>query len=642
MQRIQSITLRNFKYFYGLETQQPQNKIVLNQNNLLLYGENGSGKSSIYWALYTFLQSCFKENSEIEKYFDPTNSQNLRNRFAKDTDISGIILEIISKNGTITKEISNQKLETNTKTDTTINKIIAGSDFINYKYLAKLYDFRNSEEIDLFSWFEREVLMFIDFEEAYTDNNGDLSESTLASDWWQFIAKNYKDLPKNSTKYNTPKQSSPEYIRYTQQTIPKFIELLKRFLGNITAKANDYLKKEFKEYFEIDFSLRSISCAYNKTIRGKSRDGKLHIPKIPLKVIFNHDKLETTNKKISKPHTFLNEARLTAIALSIRLAMLDERLYDDNSASLLILDDLLLSLDMSHRDKVLDIILKKVDEYQILILTHDRAFYNLCKNRIENRFKSGWEFKEMYQDVNDNNIPCPFIPEQKNYYDLAKKHLKEFDYPACANYLRKESEKLLRELLPLNKTIQSDLTNGSKSLLLNALINQFETYYLKLGGDFTPFEKLNEYKTLLMNPLSHHNIEAPIYKQELLNTFKILDDLHKIGIKVYETDLENKTPFILKETDINGDEWEFVFYLKKKFTIWKELSGDIFFNNPKCYFESRRNLTKDTAIETFSQTDDFKLKKQFKRIRHALGIKNIVANNLIDIIYRDGDGVKLI
>lgn len=104
MQRIQSITLRNFKFFYGLETEQKQNKIDLNQNNLLLYGENGSGKSSIYWALYTFLQSCLKTDVQIKKYFDPTDSQNLRNRFSSDTDDSAIILEIVDENGARTKK----------------------------------------------------------------------------------------------------------------------------------------------------------------------------------------------------------------------------------------------------------------------------------------------------------------------------------------------------------------------------------------------------------------------------------------------------------------------------------------------------------------------------------------------------------
>lgn len=41
--------------------------------NLLLHGENGSGKSSLYWALYTFLQSARKQTSNVAKYFDPAD-----------------------------------------------------------------------------------------------------------------------------------------------------------------------------------------------------------------------------------------------------------------------------------------------------------------------------------------------------------------------------------------------------------------------------------------------------------------------------------------------------------------------------------------------------------------------------------------
>ena len=351
MQKIQSITLRNFKFFYGTENEQKQNKIDLNQNNLLLYGENGSGKSSIYWALYTFLQSCLKTDKQITKYFNPTDPQNLRNRFADNADDSAIVLEIVSPTGTITKEISNKKLETNKIADTTINKIIAGSDFINYKYLSKLYDFRNSEEIDLFPMFEQEVLMFLDFEKSYTDNKGALSTSTLAGDWWNFICTAPKTLTPNKKNINTANRYSPEYKMLVDETIPTFIKDLKSFLGRITIKANTILKDEFNEHFEVNFDEQTINCSYDNRVI----EYKIKKPKIPLKIKFNHSKLIAANQNIGKPHTFLNEARLTAIALAIRLAMLDERLYDENSASLLVLDDLLLSLDMSHRDKVLDI-----------------------------------------------------------------------------------------------------------------------------------------------------------------------------------------------------------------------------------------------------------------------------------------------
>lgn len=300
MQRIQSITLKNFKFFYGTETDFEHNKLVLNQNNLLLYGENGSGKSSIYWAFYTFLQSCLKDDEKIIKYFDPTDSQNLRNRFAEDNAVSAIVLEIINEAGTITKEISNNKLETNKENDSTINKIIAGSDFINYKYLSKLYDFRNSEEINLFDLFEREILMFIDFRVSYTDNQGNLSKSTLASDWWKYICEAPETLPPNKKNKNTANRNSVEYVRYVNTTLPKFVELLKSFLGKITTKTNKYLKEDFKEDFQIRFETDLITCSYNNWLGESAEVTK---PDIRLTVIFDHDKLAENKKSILRPWT---------------------------------------------------------------------------------------------------------------------------------------------------------------------------------------------------------------------------------------------------------------------------------------------------------------------------------------------------
>lgn len=479
MQKIKSITLRNFKYFFGKETEHPQNKIELDKQNLLLYGENGSGKSSIYWALYTFLQSAIKDpRSEIEKYFDPSKDQNLRNRFAQPDDESGIVVEFTAPSGGTIKELKRNTDRTysiNTYRDTFTERALIGSDFINYKFLSKIYDFRNSEPIDLFEMFERDILMFIDFGEAFTEHDGTLSTKTYASDWWKFICEGHQTLPKNTNKVA---ERTDEYIRFQTVTIPRFIALLKSFLIDITQGANDLLEKEFKEDFRIKFDTDSIECIFNKRIDGKNKqkDGKLHKPKIPLQVIFNHCSLAEANKAIIKPHTFLNEARLTAIALAIRLSILDRRPTFPNSARILVLDDLLLSLDMSHRDKVLDILLSDsfIRTYQILILTHDRAFYNMCKNRIQDRFDSGWIFKEMYQHQTDTGIPCPFIPEQSNYLDLAKKYLKEFDYPASANYLRKETERVLCKLLPTHLTInEKSLDTGSRTAQLDTLISRF-------------------------------------------------------------------------------------------------------------------------------------------------------------------------
>jgi len=635
MQKVKSITLRNFKYFFGHEDQYAQNKLTLDGANLLLYGENGSGKSSIYWALYTFLQSCLKEKrSEIEKYFNHEHEENLRNRFAANNADSGIIIEFEDSNtGRVVQEqIASWNISTFQSTQ--LKQSLVSSDFINYKYLSKLYDFRNSEGIDLFKLFERDIFMFIDFEEAYTKHDGSLSESTYASDWWKFISTEYKNLPKNNNNKKYAERSE-EYARFKNETIPKFIRLLKRFLEDITRVANEFLENEFKEAFIIEFDLDAIECVFNKRVEGKTRekDGKLHKPKIPLKVNFTHAHFDEGQESIHKPHTFLNEARLTAIALAIRFAILDRRPLFPNSARLLILDDLLLSLDMSHRDKVLDIILSPtfVDTYQLLIFTHDRAFFNMCRNRINDRFKSGWVFREMYQDENEDGIPVPFVPDNQNYLDRAKKYLKEFDYPACANYLRKETERLLTHILPQNLTIhlKDNDDEGSKPLKLENMIANLKTYFSQLGGDFTPFEKLKEHKDLLMNPLSHDNLDTPIYKRELISSIELIEKLKQLEVVVILTDSDHSNPLILKETDTAGDEWDYTFYLHENLRLIKTLDGNWLINNPKCFFTIRKNTTQNLADENINA--EGKLSPLYGNIRWRLGTKANETDNVKDL-----------
>ena len=54
MHKIKEVRLKNFKFFYG------EVPIELERQNALIFGENGSGKSTIYWAMYTFLQSVYR------------------------------------------------------------------------------------------------------------------------------------------------------------------------------------------------------------------------------------------------------------------------------------------------------------------------------------------------------------------------------------------------------------------------------------------------------------------------------------------------------------------------------------------------------------------------------------------------------
>ena len=73
---LHQLSIRNFKAF-------PAFDLNLEGRHLLLYGPNDSGKSSLYWALYTFLQSARKSTPDVTRYFDPAHLETLLNIHAE-------------------------------------------------------------------------------------------------------------------------------------------------------------------------------------------------------------------------------------------------------------------------------------------------------------------------------------------------------------------------------------------------------------------------------------------------------------------------------------------------------------------------------------------------------------------------------
>lgn len=79
---------------------------------------------------------------------------------------------------------------------------------------------------------------------------------------------------------------------------------------------------------------------------------------------------------IEHPRSFFNEAKITCMALALRLAILDNHPTTNEAPSVLFVDDLLISLDMSFRRKIIEILLTYTNKFQTFIFTHDRAFYH--------------------------------------------------------------------------------------------------------------------------------------------------------------------------------------------------------------------------------------------------------------------------
>jgi len=506
--RIETIEVYNFKFFEHTFT------LPIKCKNVLLFGENGSGKSSIFWSFYTHYQSVFKTPIDAQKYFLSGNKASLCNKFTAPGTHSGIRITYKDENGhTPVVEDSDTNLSVNSPAARSMmTDTVTSSDFFNYKFLSSIFDFKNSEENELFNVFEREILQYLTLDNALII--GGVNNGKDALTWWNFFKREYTNLPRNRKNYNDFNQNAPEYRAFLSM-LSQFNGDMRSALSQLIISANQILRDDFK--IPAQLTVRYIPATFNERIPGttRSRDRVVTAPQIILNAKMVH--ADIANQEIQHPNSFFNEAKLTCMALALRLAVLNGKPTEGVTyASTLFVDDLLISLDMNYRRKVVEILLNSAVNRQLLFFTHDRSLFYLVKEELSARkVVKDWLFYELYSKI-ENGHPTPELITPTTPIEEAKVFLHEHRIAACANALRRACEKELRRLLPYNKQLKKDPQELQTIQLLdlNGLICNFEKMRRDLGMPDIA-HGLSSDRRLLLNPFSHDDIETPFYKEEL-------------------------------------------------------------------------------------------------------------------------------
>lgn len=314
--KIKNVEIENFKFFKDVFS------INVDSKNILLYGENGAGKSSIYWSVYTHFQAYAKKQQEAQKYFTANHAQNLRNRYAAVDDNSAI--RICFDNGKGTTKIVEDSDKCYYANDPEVLRFMKftamSSDFMNYKFLSSLFDFRNSQDNEVFFLFEKEVFPYIDLDEQLWFISGEDANTYNAGEWWGYLVRTFKsnEIPR-SQRTNSFDQRTPLYKNY-QDLLHQFNELLHSKLDMLIAKANVIIKNDF--HLGAKIILQYKDATFNDRLGNRRFDGELHCPKIYLKASMVSDHL-VDDSIIEHPRSFFNEAKITCMALALRLAILD-------------------------------------------------------------------------------------------------------------------------------------------------------------------------------------------------------------------------------------------------------------------------------------------------------------------------------
>ncbi|MEA5391293.1 AAA family ATPase [Cyanobium gracile UHCC 0139] len=478
--RIQTIEITNYKAFLGTH------KIEVGGKNAFIYGENGSGKSSLYYALKDFFQSSMED-------IDLTNLENVFVPAGKEgkTAVRVTFKPNHQRQNKKKSYLFNAAInDARDPSDTSIRDGNRLKSFLTYKHLLAIHHLKKDEEINLFDLLVKGVLKHFKYSLTRGKELGELwadVEETIARSTGKEYPINKKKGDVNAAikAFNEAfgelfKPESPEYIlRHAQP---------------------------FLDYFSHNLALQLRFAQVRPT------DDYLRLNGAQVRV-----ELSYAGKAIDKPHLFLNEARLSAIAISIYLVMI-KRHVQGIPCKVLFLDDIFIGLDIANRLPLLTILDNEFPEYQVFITTYDKPWFEHARGFLEQKM-ADWKTLEFYAQACADGAETPFIMDGTDFFAKAEAHLNRCDYKAAAVYARSAFEKLIR----------IHCERKSKAVTFKTKLKDYKTedFWRVVKGDLpaTTQADIETYRPLVLNAFSHYNTERHEIKTELIRTIQAIKNL---------------------------------------------------------------------------------------------------------------------
>ncbi|WP_284653502.1 AAA family ATPase [Flavobacterium terrisoli] len=473
MKRITQIEIENFRAFYqSYKIRLPEGQ------NLLVYGENGSGKSSLYKALSIHLASSRLPTLGFSKnnYRPAGDDGFIRITFA---DQDPATLDIISASA-IDLEFGTSVVSNNVNflQDTELTK-----GFLDYRILLAVYNHREPNP-NLFSLILFELLQnFIPVGYGYplgvrfTELTHEIENSYTRQTWAYRIAIG------NLSTYET---------------------VLRDTLNRIFVQLNYFLIRYFKLNLRVGYTLRPfVASPYSwRTIPQE------------LNLTIKHNGLQVAHQS-----DYLNEARLSALSVCLYLAA-QKQIPQNIDFKILFLDDVFIGLDSGNRIPIAKILSEEFKEYQIFVTTYDRNWFELAQRFFKSHNSGKWESLELYsstQEISGLKVEIPIMLPYEENFDRGSyylHHKSRPDYPASANFFRKSLEEILKNNLPSHE-IRDENYAMIETYRLGALVSSGLKFLQKIAADDKILLELQNALPTLLHPLSHYELSTQVYKVEL-------------------------------------------------------------------------------------------------------------------------------
>lgn len=481
--RIKRMVLTDFRAFPGPGSV----NFDLDGGNLLVYGENGAGKSSLFYALRDFFS--LKPSRSLRQFKnifsgEPATACRVDVTF-DDGSPQAAWYQQPGSVATDATVLARRDIERHparsSPGDPRVMQAALRRACLDYRALLDT-NYKHNDEINLFDIAVNHLIH--DF--PVTVAGG---QSKTVGELWQavLLAKPNKHSTRLIARVNAACTDFNAGFNQALASLHPFIgTLLGELIGADVAIA--------------PFSFAGVTYNRAHFKRDRDVDGKT----LKLDVSFR-------TLAISQPQHFLNEGRLSALALAIymggRLACTPSA--PGQALKLLVLDDVLIGLDHSNRLPVLDVLRTHFADWQTVLLTHDHVWFEMA--RLHLGATDQWKCVEVYEGVDvAKGIPAPTVrpvgsKAAKANLEQARNFLSDHQIPAAANYTRAGFELALKsfcERFGVPVAFKTDPRHLTTDNLLSAVEAWLKAHAAKgcLSG---VVERVKLFRKVVLNPYSH-------------------------------------------------------------------------------------------------------------------------------------------